>query len=236
MRILVLGASSIVGRALAEEFAGGNTLVLTGRDARRLALTESSCRQAGAVEAQSVVLDLSLGAGPLLDGIGARTLDLIIDAASASSATRDDDLTAGDLPAFVSADVLAKTALLEGLLKRQGTAPAVILVSSVLARVRSPGRGVYASLKTLEEAYLRRMKAGRPDMRLLVVYVGTLIDRDRGSEKARTLAKAAARAFKGGRTVLFHGVGGLFYVGLFHVQPLLFLAFASLQRRLRRRP
>ena len=53
--ILITGASSGIGAALAEEYASpGTKLVLIGRDTRRLKMTQDVCRQSGATVFMSV--------------------------------------------------------------------------------------------------------------------------------------------------------------------------------------
>jgi len=59
-----------VGKALAEAFAPGNSLVLAGRDSDRLAAAANGCRGAGAVGVSLVSADLSCGAAPLIQAIG----------------------------------------------------------------------------------------------------------------------------------------------------------------------
>lgn len=234
MRILILGASSSVGSALAAEFAPGNSLVLAGRDGGRLAAAERRCKEAGALELKSVSADLAAGAGPLVRAIGGLQVDLVIDAASSASGSRDEDIGADRMQALVAADLTSKIELLNALLGGQAAAPAVIFVSTVLTRVRSPGRLVYSSLKGLHEAYLGKLRDKRPDLRLLVVHVGAVIDAKDPSRKADDLARAVAKSFRAGRSELMFGLGGRILLGLFYTQPALYLFATLVQRRLRR--
>jgi short-subunit dehydrogenase len=58
-RVLITGASSGIGRALALAYAPeGASLVLLGRDAERLEAAASACRAAGAQEAETYVADV----------------------------------------------------------------------------------------------------------------------------------------------------------------------------------
>ena len=81
MTVLITGASSGIGAALAEECARrGDTLFLCGRDASRLAAVEGRCRAAGA-QCSARVVDVCSSAA-LADWIAAsdeaRALDLVI--------------------------------------------------------------------------------------------------------------------------------------------------------------
>jgi len=77
-RVLITGASSGIGAALALELAApGVTLLLSGRDAGRLAATEAACRTRGAT-VQAAVMDVRDGAA-MAAWIGAcGTLDLVV--------------------------------------------------------------------------------------------------------------------------------------------------------------
>ena len=234
MHIVVLGASSTVGAALAAAFSPGNSLVLVGRNGEKLEAAAAACRGAGALEARCVTADFSQDIGPLLSVLEGQQVDLIVDAASAASGARDADIKPGQFETYVAADVQSKIRILEHVLGRQPKAPAVVFISSVLALAKSPGRVVYTSLKQLYEVYLRRTRESRPDFRLLIVYVGTVLDTTRASKKADRLARSVTRAFDGGRRAMFFGLIGLVFLGLYFLQPILFLFVTFAQRRLRR--
>ncbi len=237
MQILILGASSQVGVSLARAFAPGNTLWLLGRDRSKLDQAVQAALSAGATRCSALTIDLGeiRDASTALAGLGDGPLDLIIDAASASSSLRDSEVPAGAMQRLVLADVASRVPLMEALLARQPQPPAIIVISTVLARLRSPDRLVYSALKQLLESYYQRLAAERPRLRLLVVTVGTVIDPLRPSEKPVRLAAAVLQAFSEGRTSLFFGGIGKIYLALFYLQPLVFFAVTRLQRALRGR-
>ncbi len=236
MQILILGASSRVGLALTRAFASGNTLLLLGRDRTRLEEAVQAGLAAGASRCTALAVDLlTLGnSDPGISGVG--PIDLIVDAASASSALRDSETPAAAFCNLVLADVASRGPLMEAVLSRQSKAPAIILISTVLARLRSPDRLVYSALKQLLESYYRRLHAEHPDLRLLVVTVGTVIDPKRPSDKPARLAAAVRQAYDEGRSTLFFGGIGKLYLLLFNLQPLVFFAVTRLQRTLRGAP
>jgi short-subunit dehydrogenase len=234
MLILVLGASSYIGAALAEVFCLDNNLILVGRNVDRLVTAANKCKASGAAQVTYIQEDFSLGVNSILLAIEGKQVDLIIDAASASSSKRDSDIEWGEMSNLVCADFLSRTKIMDHILHSQDTAPAVIFISTVLTLVKSPGRTVYATLKGLYETYLNKLKNNRPDLHLLVVYVGTVIDAKNASNKPGQLASAVVKAFDNKRERLFFGLSGMFFLALFYIQPVIFYLVTLTQRKIRK--
>lgn len=235
MQILILGASSNIGTALAEAFASGNALILAGRNGGKLAHAVELCKSAGAAETKCVEVDFRLGVAPLLAVISGRQIDLIIDAASASSGKRDAELTASELPGLVSVDFISRTEIFDHVFLHQRSGPAVIFISTVLALVKSPGRTVYTALKELYGAYLKKLTETHAGIQLLVVYVGTVIETDRATDKPGELAAAVVQAYQEKRTELLYGLSGRLLLTLFNLQPIVFRWVTHVQRKIRTR-
>jgi NADP-dependent 3-hydroxy acid dehydrogenase YdfG len=233
MRILVLGASSNVGAALAEAFSLSNTLILVGRRVDKLRVTANKCRTASAAQVSYVEQDLALGISAVLQAIEGKPIDLVIDAASASSRYRDAEIDSNDIPRYVSADLLSRTEVMDHILQNQDIAPAVIFISTVLTLAKSPGRTIYTALKVLYAAYLTKIKDIRPDFNLLIVYVGTVIDTRKETRKPKKLASAVFKAFNNKKGKVFFGLSGIVYLVLFYLQPLLFHGVTVAQRKIR---
>ena len=234
MRILILGASSYVGTALAEVFSRDNILILAGRNVDKLAAAAAKCKISGAAQVTYTKQDLYLGTNALSQAIKGGRIDLIIDAASASSRYRDAEMESNDIPRYVSADFLSRAEIMNHILTSQDTTPAVIFISTVLTLVKSPGRIIYAALKALHETYLIKLKDERPKMNLLIVHVGTVIDTNRETNKPRKLASAVFEAFNAKKQKLFFGLSGVLLLALFYLQPVLFRGFTIAQRKLRK--
>ena len=99
--ILVTGASSGIGAALAEAYAApGTTLFLGGRDADRLAAVAGRCRDRGAdVQVGRVdVADAAAMEGWVAACDAARPLDLVVANAGISAGTQGGPEGAADLP------------------------------------------------------------------------------------------------------------------------------------------
>src|ERR1035438_8885301 len=222
MRILVLGASSYVGAALAEGFSSNNDLILVGRDVDRLVMAANRCKNSGASQAAYIEQDFAQSLDAVLQAIEGKRIDLIVDAASASSRYRDAEIAPQDIPRYVSADFLSRIEIMDHILRNQDAAPAMIFVSTVLTMVKSPGRNIYTALKTLHETYLTKLRDSRSDFNLLLVYVATVIDARNETSKPRRLASAVVKAFNSGKEKLFFGRSGILLLVLFYAQPVLF--------------
>ena len=233
MFILVLGASSHIGSALAEAFCPENELILVGRNVARLREAADRCKRSGAAQVACVEVDLSVGVNSVLKAIAGTHVDLIIDAASASSGKRDSAIELHEFVHLVSADLLSRMEIMDHVVRNQGAAPAVVFISTVLTLLKSPGRTVYTALKELYENYLNKMKRNRSELYLLVVYVGTVIDTSKASKKAEQLASAVFEAFQKKKEKLFFGLSGMLLLTLFYIQPVIFYLVTLAQRRVR---
>ncbi|MBB4267411.1 SDR family NAD(P)-dependent oxidoreductase [Roseospira visakhapatnamensis] len=135
-RILISGASSGLGAALAEAYAApGVSLVLWGRDLARLETVAERCRARGArVETARVdVTDRAATAGHVLAADDAAPLDLLIANAGVSGGTGG-----GTEPEDQTRDIFAVN--LVGVLNT---------VQPVLPRMRARGRGQIALMASL---------------------------------------------------------------------------------------
>lgn len=237
MTVLVLGAGSTIGAALAAAFARDNQLLLAGRNQAALQAAAEQCRGRGAREVLIIQTDLGLGAAELIQALGNRAVDLVINAACATSRLRDRRIGADELSSYLSVDLLAPVDVVREILRRaNGRAVGIVFVSSVLSLVRSPGRDVYGSLKRLQERVLETLAGAHPASSLLTVMVGARIARDRPTRAARDLARAVFRAVEQRRKRLYFGFGGRALVWLFNLQPVLFSLAIRAQRMIRSDP
>jgi NADP-dependent 3-hydroxy acid dehydrogenase YdfG len=119
--ILITGASSGIGEALALAYAGaGVRLVLTGRDAARLAAVGEACVARGArvTAAPTDVTDRAAMATLLATTDDAAPFDLVIANAGISAGTGSGDESAAQLDALTAVNVLGVINTLAPLLPR----------------------------------------------------------------------------------------------------------------------
>lgn len=236
MNILILGASSEMGRAFVREFAPQNTLLLAGRDTARLTMIKHEAELAGASQLVLLEHDLVAGTTPLLEALQPYKIDVLINAASATSATRDTAVAPEQIEAYTRADLLTPVELVMALLQMQYAAYSpdaplhLIFISSVLARLHSPDRAIYAAYKRLQIAFLQRIAAlhqGR--IRVTVVTIGTRLPRHEHTRHHKNIARRAARQYLT-RDAIFYGFQGRVLLWLNRLCPWVISGVISLSR------
>jgi short-subunit dehydrogenase len=189
MNILILGATSRLGQAVAEQFYSDNTLFLSGRNERALTELQQRLESQGSSSCSILVHDLAGNCNAMIDKLPG-TVDLVINAASASSELRDSGIPVEAFEEIVQADLLAPLRLIEKLLKRQSTPVHTVFISSVLSDVMTQDRKIYASLKMLQELMLEKLQtAFAGQLSVSTIKIGTWLDRERITEKHREIAE-----------------------------------------------
>jgi short-subunit dehydrogenase len=151
-RILITGASSGIGAALAAAYAAtGVSLVLGGRDRDRLAATEASCRAKGAeVETAAIdVVDAAAMRSWIEDADGRRPLDLVIANAGISAGTGTHGESEAQTRAIfaINIDGVVNT-VWPALQRMEGRGHGQIALMSSLAAFRGfPGAPAYCASK-----------------------------------------------------------------------------------------
>lgn len=238
MNILIAGATSIVGQAIAMRFAPGNRVVLLSRNHGKSEKLKSRLMKQGAGSVEIVYVNLGEPALAPLNRIQ-ENFDLFIYAACSTSQFRDHLVDVGMIEAQASVDLLAPVKITRKLMmKNRETshqAPLrVIFVSTILASIISSNRRIYASYKALTVEYLKRIRDERPDeIRLLIIHIATFISPRKRSAKADRLADAIYAAYLTEQTEYLYGFSGRLLKAIFFLQPWLVMRLLELARRIR---
>lgn len=235
MNVLILGASSQMGRELALKFSSQNSLTLLGRNKNALTLTEKECLSTGALSVDVVVQDLAEGVELLIHRMAGKEFDVVVNLVALTSRVKDSEFVVGQLEAYLLADLLVPVQFLQILINKSKKPIKVIFITSVLSTVKSPDRFLYCALKSLQEMCLFKLTDCRKEIELLVVKVGKVIPHDYSSEKSKTLANAIYAAHLENKKVLNYGFVGRLYVLLFYINPVVFNLIVKAQRLLRGR-
>lgn len=217
--VLITGASSGIGRALAEACAGpGVTLHLSGRDAARLEDTASACRAKGAT-VDSAVLDVTDAAGMAAWIAGAGRLDLVIANAGISAGNADHSLETDaqtrmvldtNINGMLNTVLPAREKLLAQPPGADGWRGRIAVVASVVAFVATPHAPAYAASKAAVDRWTVGIAHAARQQGVLVTSVCPGFVRSRMTEKnsfkmpglmdAEVAAKIILRAVRKGRT------------------------------------
>lgn len=161
--ILITGASSGIGEALARLYAGpGILLALTGRDAGRLDAVAAACRAAGAeVDARTVPVTDTAAMKALVEETAARgRLDLVIANAGVSGGFRSweaFDSYVRSITAVNIDGVLNTVNPAIPVMVRQGGGQ-IAIVSSIAGLLAMPGAVPYSSTKHFARAYAEELR------------------------------------------------------------------------------
>lgn len=161
--IVITGASSGIGQALAELYARpGVLLALTGRDATRLAAVAETCRQRGAtVEAETVPVTDQAAMQAFIEKIAARSrLDLVIANAGVSGGFKDWDGFDAHVRAITDVNiggVINTVNPAVPIMVKQHSGQ-IAVVASLAGFLSMPGAGPYSSSKHFARSYAEELR------------------------------------------------------------------------------
>lgn len=161
--IVITGASSGIGQALAELYARpGVLLALTGRDATRLEAVAEACRQRGAaVEAEAVPVTDQLAMHAFIEKVAARArLDLVIANAGVSGGFKSWEEFDSYVRAITSVNIdgvlnTVNPAIPVMVQQRSGQ---IAIVSSIAGFLAMPGAVPYSATKHFARAYAEELR------------------------------------------------------------------------------
>jgi short-subunit dehydrogenase len=231
--ILILGATSPIGAAICEQFANDNRIILSGRNQARLNAIAVKCQKLGAVDVIIVAADLAQSIQSIIDVNSEWPVTLIIDAASASSRSRDPDVAHDEIQNIIQADVLSHLEIYRQLATLNKFHPNVVFISTILSIVQTPGREIYSAAKRLIEIYLEKLRAAEPDVRVLIFRVGKLIDPKQDNFKAKVMAERVSRELSAGNVHVLYGMGGRILMIFNSLHPVVLKSFVNFQRLFR---
>ena len=146
--ILITGASRGIGRAIAEKFAQGNRLVLTGRNDDKLKETAKLVTDKGG-EAVVVSADMSKPQEVItfIDSLQIKTLDILINNAGIAVVKPLTDLTLEDWQKTFDVNVTAPFLLIQKLYNKMPKGSSVVNIASVASLNGFPNWSSYCMSK-----------------------------------------------------------------------------------------
>ena len=219
MNVLILGATSALGEALARSFSVGNNLILTGRDQGRLNKVKLKLEDSiGSSGLETVVVDLSKGPDSLIrltDKLG--QVDIMINAACMTSSLKDTELVLEDIKNYTYVDLLSPLALVSHILRNQTAPLYTIFISSLLPQSKtinmqkSSYKDVYAGCKSLHETYLKQFMFRFPHrVKVCIARIGFHLDRNSIGKLHVRVAKVIERDYQQKKVIAFGTTAKIF--------------------------
>ena len=239
MVVLIFGASSLLGQRLAVEFADRNTLILVGRDGEKLNRLKGEIEKHNPQKATVLPYDLEQGIDALLQELRPSGIDLLINAASATSQFADSEIHPNKLLPHTMVDLIAPIDCVQQLMDSHGekynsdTPLRVIFISSWVSGIKSPDKCIYSSLKYLQESFLRRIEDSQKGrLKVTVVKIGARFSREVETPHHRRISAKIRRHYQK-KDIIFYGITGRLLACLYHTCPAAMTALIHTSRKLR---
>ena len=188
MNILVLGATSSIGKSVAKGFAKNNKLFLLSTKFEKVESLKKEILALGGADIKIIEASLEsiINIKEFIEG----KIDMIINIASATSRLKNNNIDPHNNQFYTSVDLLNPLEILEHFLKenaKEGKNQQLyyIFINTILSRIQSPDYSIYYSYKILQQEYMRSFQRKYGEiLKTINVIVGTQIDRSKENEKS----------------------------------------------------
>jgi short-subunit dehydrogenase len=225
MNILVLGASSSIGKSITKSFSKNNRLFLTSTKYEKI---EALKKEALALGSQGVkIIETDLETTINVTELIQDKIDMIINVACASSSLKNYNIEPHRHQYYTAVDLSSPLVILEHFLKeksKQGenTQLYYIFINTILSKIKSPDYSIYYSYKILQQEYMSgfQRKYGNI-LKSINVIVGTQINKSKETRKTVKLAERIKLAINNNETEFIFGFEGKIIYFLYRISPLL---------------
>ena len=225
MNILVLGASSSIGKSITKSFANKNKLFLLSTNNDKLNELKNELLSFGS---QGVNLfEFDLGTPINVDKIIEENIDMVINVACSLSDLKNYNIEPNHHKYHTAVDLSNPLNILQYLLEKkinrgEKSQLYYIFVNTILTKIQSPENSIYYSYKILQQKYINGFKRKYDDiLQSINVIVGTQIDRTKETKKSVKLAERIQSAIKNNDTEFIFGFEGKIVYALHRISPLL---------------
>ena len=225
MNILVLGASSSIGKSITKSFSKNNRLFLTSTKYEKI---EALKKEALALGSQGVkIIETDLETTINVTELIQDKIDMIINVACASSSLKNYNIEPHRHQYYTAVDLSSPLVILEHFLKeksKQGenTQLYYIFINTILSKIKSPDYSIYYSYKILQQEYMRGFQHKYGEiLKTINVIVGTQIDRSKENEKSISLTNRIKLSIQNNESEFIFGFEGKIIYMLYRISPLL---------------
>ena len=234
MNILILGATSSIGKSVAKGFAKNNKLFLLSTKREKL---ETLKKEALALGCQSVkIVEADLQSPIIVTDLISESIDMIINVACASSSLKNYNIEPHRHQYYTAVDLSSPLVILEHFLKeksKQGenTQLYYVFINTILSKIKSPDYSIYYSYKILQQEYMSGFQRKYGDiLKSINVIVGTQINRTKETRKTVKLAEKIKLAIKTNESEFIFGFEGKIIYMLYRISPWLSNGLIDMKR------
>ena len=225
MNILILGATSSIGKSVAKGFAKNNKLFLLSTKFEKVESLKKEILALGGADIKIIEASLEsiINIKEFIEG----KIDMIINIASATSRLKNNNIDPHNNQFYTSVDLLNPLEILEHFLKenaKEGKNQQLyyIFINTILSRIQSPDYSIYYSYKILQQEYMRSFQRKYGEiLKTINVIVGTQINRTKETRKTVKLAEKIKLAIKRNESEFIFGFDGKIIYMLYRISPLL---------------
>ena len=225
MNILVLGASSSIGKSITKSFSKNNKLFLLSTKCEKLKTLKNEALALGSHDVKIMKADLS--STKIIEELISENIDMIINIACASSRLKNNNIEPHRHQYYTAVDLTSPLVLLEHFLEKKhiqgkGAQLHYIFINTILTKIQSPDYSIYYSYKILQQEYINGFKRKYGNIfKSINVIVGTKIDRTKETQKTIKLAERIKLAINNNETEFIFGFEGKIIYFLYSISPLL---------------
>lgn len=225
MNILILGATSSIGKSVAKGFSKDNKLFLLSTKREKLETLKKEALALGCQSVKIVVADLQ---SPIIvTDLISESIDMIINVACASSSLKNNNIEPHRHQYYTAVDLSSPLVILEHFLKKkskqgESTQLYYIFINTILSKIKSPDYSIYYSYKILQQEYMSgfQRKYGNI-LKSINIIVGTQINRSKETRKTVKLAERIKLTIKNNESEFIFGPDGKIIYMLYRMSPLL---------------
>lgn len=219
-KILILGASSEIGKSLSILFSDGNHLILVGRNKSKLISLSEKCAKKNAKKIDLVCHDFSKKE-KLINGTEYSDIDIVINLISSTSRVLDSEIILENFTNHIVTDLNNIFSLIVNEIIPNSKKIKIIQISSIIEEIKTPDRKLYGSIKTIFKLFLETLAKNKSNIKILIVNIGTVIDHMNETPKAHEVAMRIYKAHNLGSTSLNIGYYGSILKIIFNINPML---------------
>ena len=240
MNIMVLGASSAIGKSLVKSFANNNRLFLLSTKSKKLEDLKIEALSLGSKKVELIDCDLSsqIDAEKILNC----DIDMFINIACSSSGLNNDHVIPSNHEFHTAVDLTSPLIIIESLLtkmvnRNDNSKLYIIFINTILSKIKSPGNSIYYSYKILQQEYIDGFRRKYGDtLQSINVIVGKQIDRTKETKQSVNLAKRIKSAIQNNDSEFIYGFEGKIIYFLYSISPIICNGLIYLKRIMQKRP